>query len=95
MQLYGRSARSGPAVSGAARAVGTGPCFCRGPTGLADGAAGVQAISHHLKMLREAGLVGSERRGTWVYYRVMPAALARLSSLLQAPADSLAAEAAR
>lgn len=25
-------------------------------------------ISHHLKVLRSAGLVGSERRGTWVYY---------------------------
>ncbi|MEV6987502.1 metalloregulator ArsR/SmtB family transcription factor [Sphaerisporangium sp. NPDC051017] len=42
-------------------------------------------ISHHLKVLREAGLVGSERRGTWVYYWVLPDALARLSSLLQAP----------
>ncbi|MEU4152651.1 ArsR/SmtB family transcription factor [Streptomyces sp. NPDC026659] len=45
-------------------------------------------ISHHLKVLREAGLVGSERRGTWVYYWVLPAALARLSSLLQAPGTS-------
>lgn len=41
-------------------------------------------ISHHLKVLREAGLVGSERRGTWVYYWVLPAALAKLSSLLEA-----------
>jgi ArsR family transcriptional regulator len=40
-------------------------------------------ISHHLKVLREAGLVGSERRGTWVYYWVVPQALARLSGLLQ------------
>ncbi|MFD3995101.1 ArsR/SmtB family transcription factor [Streptomyces sp. NPDC058548] len=47
-------------------------------------------ISHHLKVLREAGLVDSERRGTWVYYRVLPAALARLSSLLQAPAEASA-----
>jgi ArsR family transcriptional regulator len=45
-------------------------------------------ISHHLKVLREAGLVDSERRGTWVYYWVLPAALAKLSSLLQAPADA-------
>jgi ArsR family transcriptional regulator len=30
------------------------------------------AISHHLRVLREAGLVTSERRGTWVYYRVPP-----------------------
>lgn len=48
-------------------------------------------ISHHLKVLREAGLVGSERRGTWVYYWVLPAALARLSSLLQIPAEPAAA----
>ena len=45
-------------------------------------------ISHHLKVLREAGLVGSERRGTWVYYWVLPAALTKLSSLLQAPAPA-------
>ncbi|MFH8367798.1 ArsR/SmtB family transcription factor [Streptomyces sp. NPDC018031] len=43
-------------------------------------------ISHHLKVLREAGLVGSERRGTWVYYWVIPATLAKLSDLLRAPA---------
>ena len=29
-------------------------------------------ISHHLKVLREAGLIDGERRGTWVYYRVQP-----------------------
>ena len=52
-------------------------------------------ISHHLKVLREAGLVGSERRGTWVYYWVLPAALAQLSSLLQAPAGTTTAQAAR
>ncbi|MER7756288.1 metalloregulator ArsR/SmtB family transcription factor [Kitasatospora sp. NPDC097643] len=45
-------------------------------------------ISHHLKVLREAGLVGSERRGTWVYYWVLPAALARLAALLEAPATA-------
>src|SRR6266568_1514572 len=33
-------------------------------------------ISHHLKVLREAGLIGSQRRGTWIYYWVNPAALA-------------------
>ncbi|WP_414635814.1 ArsR/SmtB family transcription factor [Amycolatopsis sp.] len=43
-------------------------------------------ISHHLKVLREAGLADCERRGTWVYYWVLPDALARLSGLLQAPA---------
>ena len=44
-------------------------------------------ISHHLKVLRDAGLVASERRGTWVYYWVIPASLARLSALLQTPSD--------
>lgn len=39
-------------------------------------------ISHHLKTLREAGLVGSERRGTYVYYWIEPEALDTLSTLL-------------
>ncbi|MBF6325843.1 ArsR/SmtB family transcription factor [Nocardia cyriacigeorgica] len=39
-------------------------------------------ISHHLKVLREAGLITSERRASWVYYRVVPAALQRLSDVL-------------
>ena len=39
-------------------------------------------ISHHLKVLREAGLVTSERRASWVYYRVVPEALERLSIVL-------------
>ena len=43
-------------------------------------------ISHHLRVLREAGIIDSERRGTWVYYRVVPAALARMASLLAPPA---------
>ena len=39
-------------------------------------------ISHHLKVLRETGLLQCERRGTWVYYRVVPSALAQLSAVL-------------
>jgi len=39
-------------------------------------------ISHHLKVLREAGLLDSERRASWVYYRVNLAALQQLSQLL-------------
>jgi ArsR family transcriptional regulator len=39
-------------------------------------------ISHHLKVLREAGLVDSERRGTWIYYRVQPDLLAQVSAVL-------------
>ncbi|MBF6359339.1 winged helix-turn-helix transcriptional regulator [Nocardia farcinica] len=43
-------------------------------------------ISHHLKVLREAGLLASERRASWVYYRVVPGAFARLSQVLPVPA---------
>jgi len=39
-------------------------------------------ISHHLKVLRESGLLECERRGTWVYYWVIPSALAQLSTVL-------------
>ncbi|MGA8112945.1 MAG: metalloregulator ArsR/SmtB family transcription factor [Actinocatenispora sp.] len=39
-------------------------------------------ISHHLKVLREAGLIAGERRGTWVYYRVERDRVAELSALL-------------
>jgi DNA-binding transcriptional ArsR family regulator len=44
-------------------------------------------ISHHLKVLREAGIITSERRGTWVYYRLEPAVLDRMGALLTAPAS--------
>lgn len=49
----------------------TGAFDVKGPT-----------ISHHLRVLREAGLVDHERRGTWVYYRAVPDALAPLAQLL-------------
>jgi ArsR family transcriptional regulator len=39
-------------------------------------------ISHHLKVLREAGIIDGERRGTWIYYRVLPKTLHVLSSVL-------------
>src|SRR3954454_8473804 len=39
-------------------------------------------LSHHLKKLREAGIVGVERRGLWAYYYVVPEALKELSSWL-------------
>ncbi|MFL6114941.1 MAG: ArsR/SmtB family transcription factor [Catenulispora sp.] len=42
-------------------------------------------ISHHLKVLREAGLIEGERRGTWIYYRAVPGRLADLSRLLVSP----------
>lgn len=39
-------------------------------------------VSHHLKVLREAGLVEGEKRGTWVWYRVVPGAVADLEHAL-------------
>ena len=39
-------------------------------------------VSHHLKVLREAGIVDSERRGLWAYYYVLPDALEELSEWL-------------
>lgn len=39
-------------------------------------------ISHHLKVLHEAGLLDREKRGTWVYYRVRSAALTDLATLI-------------
>lgn len=40
-------------------------------------------VSHHLKVLREAGIVGSERQGLWAYYYVIPDALNELSRWLR------------
>ncbi|WP_377267848.1 ArsR/SmtB family transcription factor [Peterkaempfera sp. SMS 1(5)a] len=42
-------------------------------------------ISHHLKLLRQAGLIDCERRGTWVYYWVLPGVLDRLAAFLTSP----------
>ncbi|HXS65370.1 MAG TPA: metalloregulator ArsR/SmtB family transcription factor [Streptosporangiaceae bacterium] len=39
-------------------------------------------ISHHLKLLREAGVIDCERRGKWVFYRLVPATLQRVGALL-------------
>lgn len=38
-------------------------------------------ISHHLKVLRTAGLIDGERRGTWIYYRIVPEAVNKLGAL--------------
>ena len=45
-------------------------------------------ISHHLKVLREAGIIDGERRGTWIYYRVLPTTLQTLSAVLMAPSET-------
>jgi ArsR family transcriptional regulator len=52
-------------------------CEIEGEFGLSQ-----PTISHHLKVLREAGLVHSDRRGTWVYYRLVPGALAVMGGLV-------------
>ncbi|MGV8978904.1 MAG: ArsR/SmtB family transcription factor [Cellulomonas sp.] len=52
-------------------------CDLTEPLGLSQ-----PTVSHHLKVLREAGLVTGERRGTWVHYSVVPGALAELAGTL-------------
>ena len=44
---------------------------------------GQPTVSHHLRILRDAGLITSERRGTWVYYSVVDGALARIDRALE------------
>ena len=45
-------------------------------------------VSHHLKVLRDAGLLTSQRRASWVYYTVVPETLTALSTLLQTGVES-------
>ncbi|MFE5163646.1 ArsR/SmtB family transcription factor [Streptomyces sp. NPDC056697] len=49
-------------------------------------------ISHHLKLLRQAGLIDCERRGTWVYYWLLPEMTDRLAGILTRPAGQLLPE---
>lgn len=53
-------------------------CVCDFP----DVGVSQPTVSHHLRKLREAGLVVAERRGTWVYYRAVEGALAPLGSFI-------------
>ncbi|MGL4177169.1 MAG: ArsR/SmtB family transcription factor [Dermatophilaceae bacterium] len=43
-------------------------------------------VSHHLKKLREAGLLTSRKEATWVHYRVAPDVLTAMAALLASPA---------
>jgi ArsR family transcriptional regulator len=53
-------------------------CVCNlEPLGLSQ-----PTISHHLRILREAGLVESTRRGTWAFYRLVPEAVGALAYAL-------------
>ena len=42
-------------------------------------------ISHHMKVLHEAGLVDRDKRGVWAYYRIRPQALASIGTLIGCP----------
>lgn len=53
-------------------------CVCE----ISDVGVSQPTVSHHLKKLKNAGLLTSRRRGTWVYYRVEPAVLAAMGRLL-------------
>jgi ArsR family transcriptional regulator len=57
-------------------------CVCDlvAPLGLSQ-----PTISHHLKLLYEAGLVDRSRRGTWIYYRLLPERLRALRDALGVP----------
>ena len=56
-------------------------CVCDFTSGLT---VGQPTISHHLKVLKEAGLVTSVRRGTWGHYSLTPQARARIEGALAA-----------
>lgn len=55
-------------------------CICdmTEPVGLSQ-----PTVSHHMKVLVEAGLATREQRGKWAYYRVVPAVLASLAAALE------------
>jgi ArsR family transcriptional regulator, arsenate/arsenite/antimonite-responsive transcriptional repressor len=52
-------------------------CDLTAPVGLSQ-----PTVSHHLKVLLDAGLVSREKRGAWAYYRAVPARLAELATAL-------------
>jgi len=56
-------------------------CYLTQPLGLAQ-----PTVSHHLRVLTEAGLLERERRGTWMYYRLVPERVAALRDALALPA---------
>jgi ArsR family transcriptional regulator, arsenate/arsenite/antimonite-responsive transcriptional repressor len=54
-------------------------CVCDFTSGLG---LNQSSVSHHLKLLKDAGLIHSVRRGTWGYYSLVPDARARLEAAL-------------
>jgi len=57
-------------------------CYLMKPLGLSQ-----PTVSHHLRILFEAGLLDRERRGTWVFYRIVAERLAALREVLAIPAE--------
>jgi ArsR family transcriptional regulator len=58
-------------------------CVCEltDPVGLAQ-----PTVSHHLKILVDAGILSREQRGKWAYYRLVPGTLDALAALITSPA---------
>jgi len=65
-------------------------CYLTRPVGLSQ-----PTVSHHLKVLYAAGLLDRDRRGTWVYYRIVPERLAALRDALTVPTGLFAAQGRR
>ena len=63
-------------------------CVCNlvAPLGLSQ-----PTVSHHLKVLTDAGLLARERRGTWMFYRLVPARVEALRQALALPATKTSA----
>jgi len=57
-------------------------CYLTKPLGLSQ-----PTVSHHLKVMHDAGLLARERRGTWMYYRIVPEQLAALRDVLAGPTE--------
>ena len=70
-----------------------------GPVCACDIAAGHDVtqptVSHHLRVLREAGWIEGERRGTWIWYSMRPEAMARFEAIGRAFAPLATATASR
>src|SRR6187402_304917 len=71
-------------VSIVAASEGEEACVCDliEPVGLSQ-----PTVSHHLRILMEAGFLSRSKRGTWAYYKLVPGALGQLSQLLDVTAS--------
>ncbi|HEX5728391.1 metalloregulator ArsR/SmtB family transcription factor [Microbacterium sp.] len=69
-------------ISIVAASEGAEACVCdlTEPIGLSQ-----PTVSHHLKVLMDAGFLTRSKRGTWAYYKLVPEAVAELSALLSSP----------